>query len=56
MTTGRLMRRLLRLERAAALRREPHVLVISKGNGKVVRVELVPPGPPAVLGDAPGEA
>ena len=40
------MRRLLRLERAAALRREPYVLVISKGNGKVVRVELVPPGPP----------
>ncbi len=53
---GRLMRRLLRLERAAALRREPYVLVISKGNGKVVRVELVPPGPLAVLGDAPGEA
>jgi hypothetical protein len=55
-TTGRLMRRLLRLERAAALSREPYVLVISKGDGKVVRVELVPPGPPAVLGDAPGEA
>ena len=52
MTTGRLMRRLLRLERAAALRREPYVLVISKGNGKAVRGELVPPGPPA----APGEA
>ena len=51
MTTGRLMRRLLRLERAAALRREPHVLVISKG-GRAVRIELVPPGPPA----APGEA
>jgi hypothetical protein len=51
-TTGRLMRRLLRLERAAALRREPYVLVISKGNGKVVRIELVPPGPPT----APGEA
>ena len=49
------MRRLRRLECAAALRREPYVLVISKG-GRAVRVELVPPGPPAVLGDAPGEA
>jgi hypothetical protein len=44
-TTGRLMRRLLRLERAAALRREPYVLVISKG-GRAVRIELVPPDPP----------
>ncbi len=52
---GRLMRRLLRLERAAALRREPYVLVIAKGNGKVVRVELVPPAPPAGPGGAPGE-
>jgi hypothetical protein len=50
------MRRLLRLERAAALRREPYALVISKGNGKVVRIELVPTVPAAGLGDAPGEA
>ncbi len=49
------MRRLLRLERAAALRREPYVLVIAKGYGKVVRVELVPPAPPAGPGGAPGE-
>ena len=46
------MRRLLRLERTAALRREPYVLVIAKGDGKTVRIELVPPGPLA----APGEA
>ena len=46
------MRRLLRLERAAALRREPYVLVIAKGDGKVVRAELVPPAGP---GGAPGE-
>ena len=49
------MRRLLRLERAAALRQEPHTLVIAKGNGKVVRVELVPPGPPVGPGGAPEE-
>jgi hypothetical protein len=48
------MRRLLRLERAAALRREPYVLVISKG-GRAVRVELVPSAPPAGPGGAPGE-
>ena len=45
MTTGRLMRRLLRLERAAALRREPYTLLITRG-GRVVRIELVPPDPP----------
>ena len=31
---GRLMRRLLRLERAAALSREPYVLVITKGTAR----------------------
>ena len=45
------MRRLLRLERAAALRREPYVLVIAKGDGKVVRIEMLRPGPPAEPGD-----
>ena len=50
------MRRLRRLERAAALRREPYVLVITKGDGRVVRLELVPTVPAAGLGDAPGEA
>ena len=49
------MRRLLRLERAAALRQEPCTLVITRG-GRVVRIELVPPGPPAAPGDAPEEA
>ena len=50
---ARLMRRLRRLERAAALRREPYVLVISKG-GRAVRIELVPPVPAAGPGDATG--
>jgi hypothetical protein len=52
---GRLMRRLLRLERAAALSREPYVLVIAKGNGKAVRVELVPPAPLPGPGGTPGK-
>ena len=46
------MRRLRRLERAAALRREPYTLVIAKGDGRVVRLELVPPPLPAGPGCA----
>ena len=48
------MRRLLRLERAAALSREPYTLLITRG-GKVVRVELVPPAPLPGPGGTPGK-